>query len=106
MKLKTFFLLFLAVGIATGERQNVSAQDPSPAAPAHGSVPTFVYLKQDYVDALKPSGIVRDNPLTAVFLRFDNDFAVFKRPESNASIYVPKSAVLYISAKPEPGIKF
>ena len=49
---------------------------------------------------------MRDNPVTAVLVRFDNDFAVFKRPESNTLVYVPKSAVLYISARPDAGIKF
>ena len=112
MKIKTYKSLFLTLGfIACLSCRVASAQEasPSPAqtpAVSSKSSSVFVCLKGEYVDAVKTTGVVLDTRVIATLVRFDGDFAVFKRPESPALVYIPKSAILYISAKPDPKILY
>ena len=102
--------LWVAGVLSLGGIAHVSAQDAGPAPSATPDpdigLPTYAYLKQEYVDAIKDSGLpLQRNMFVASFRGFDGDFAMFQRPKSRETIYIPKSAILIISgSKPKQPI--
>lgn len=95
--------ILIVIGFAISAGHTAFAQEPSP--PAKEPVATesasggVVYLKQEYVDSLKTTGLLDSNKMEGVFRRFDGDFALFRRKGSREIIYIPKSAILYMTGK-------
>lgn len=102
--------LWVAGVLSLGGIVHTSAQDAGPSRSATPDpdvgLATYAYLKQDYVDAIKGSGLpLQHNMLVASFRGFDGDFAMFQRPNTRETLYIPKSAILIISgSKPKQPI--
>ena len=96
-------LLWAATFNATGEepkkpryRELTGAQAQAQAGSSTLLYQCTAYLKQDYIDSIKPADILDGNKLLGTFLGFDGDFAKFHRLKSKQLIVIPKSAILYM----------
>ena len=91
--------LLVAGFLVAGVVHPATAQQPTPTATplqAVAATETTVYLRHDYTDSLKEAKLFDSDRFVARFGGFDGDFAIFKQKGSTESIYIPKSAILYM----------
>jgi hypothetical protein len=79
---------------------NRASNSPSQTSPAKWLANCTAYLKLDYVDSIKSADFLDDNKIMGKFLGFEGDFAQFSRKDSKELIFIPKSAILYMTGKP------
>lgn len=81
---------------------NGTAQEPKDTGqPASGTSLSqcTVYLKPEYVGAIKPAILLEDNKLVGEFQGFEASFAKFHLKDSKDLIFIPQSAILYMTGK-------
>ena len=96
MKLqKSLIVLLVALAVTLGVRQ-ACAQAPAASADPAVTAETTVYLKHEYTKALETDKLFDSDKFVAQFVGFEAEFAVFKQRGSTESIYIPKTAILYM----------
>jgi ABC-type amino acid transport substrate-binding protein len=102
LAISTATALCVAALTATAQESKRSDQPKQPAAQArtgtHLSECT-AYLKPDYAESIKPAAFLEGNKLVGSFRGFDADFAKFTGKDSKELIFIPRSAILYMTGK-------
>ena len=87
---KLLIVLLAAAATCLGGIREMSAQT------AAATTETTVYLKPEYTKSLETDKLFDSDKFVAQFVGFEAEFAVFKQKGSTESIYIPKSAILYM----------
>jgi hypothetical protein len=76
----------------------ISATSQAAETPQQPSQERYVYLRSAYVEELKGSDLpVSGNRLTAHFLQFKDEFALFSLSKmTGTTVYIPKSQILFM----------
>ena len=98
----TAIALWLSTFGATAQESKSNDQSKASLVPTALSTQLsdcVAYLKPEYVESIKPADFLEGNKLAGSFHGFEGDFAKFSRKDSKELIFIPISAVLYITGK-------
>jgi hypothetical protein len=91
--------LSVAAVSALAQESKPREQPILPASAARLRIDATAYLKPDYVDSVKPADFLEGNKISGSFGGFAGDFAKFSRKDSKEEIFIPNSAILYMTAE-------
>jgi hypothetical protein len=101
-KLVTTIIAFCFAALPVFAQDTDKPHSPKPAeekSPGSRMTDCKVCLRADYVESIKSANFLVGNMFVGGFNGFDAEFAKFSRRGSRELIYIPKSAILYMTGK-------